>query len=564
MKSGQAENGGSSGEKTRLVLLYVIHFAVACLLATQMAPAVNESHYIPKARHVWDSSFAPNDFFLQSHDSHYLASWLAGVPATYLGFTTATWLGRFTSWLLFAIAWVHLMRSVRMPALLSPIVFASWHLVVQYGHWSGEWAMGGFEAKSIAYPFILLGIASVIRDRWRSAWIFLAIAVAWHPLAGGWAGMSVGIYWLCMPSLKTRIAQQWPAFLLAIAIGLIGVVPAALGLAGENLVGKVVASQVHVYFRLPHHLCPQSFPPTRHIAAGLSLLGFVVATVVYYMTKSARPDQQSSSYPARLFWIASISVGFAMVGLAIDLLLSKQYPSTASSLLRFYWFRWADVAVPLAGVTLFWLWVTSDSATTWYKATPVIVVVGVASVIHLQSVAEKKIPAADKLVTESVGPLPVASDRYLDWLAVCAWIKENTPTDSLWLTPKYQQSFKWHAQRAEVVCWKDVPQDNASVHEWYRRINDCEPRKTASGQLRGWTEEEIVQLAEKYEFEWILLDRTVQAKPVFEVCYPTFATSTSYIDNRSFAVCRLRPAVRAGFLKSMPATKQALPQRRDQ
>ncbi len=551
MKSGQAEIGGSKGEKTRLVLQYVIHFAVACVLATQMAPAVNESHYIPKARHVWDSSFAPNDFFLQSHDSHYLASWFAGLPATYLGFTTATWLGRFTSWLLFAIAWVHLMRSVRIPALLSPLVFASWHLVVQYGHWSGEWAMGGFEAKAIAYPFILLGIASVIRDRWRSAWIFLAIAVAWHPLAGGWAGMSVGIYWLCMPELKSRIADQWPAFLLAIAIGLIGVVPAALGLAGENLVGKVVASQVHVYFRLPHHLCPQSFPPARHIAAGLSLLGFVTASVLYFASNKSKPKERPENYPARLFAIACIALSFALVGLSIDIFLSKNYPSTASSLLRFYWFRWADIAIPLAGVTLMWLWITSNPTTLWYKAAPASLAVLIASAMHVRSVAESPIPAADKLVVESIGPQPVSSDRYLDWLAVCAWIKENTPEDSVWLTPKYQQSFKWHAQRAEVVCWKDVPQDNASVHEWYKRINDCQPPKRSNGEARGWTESEVARLADKYDFEWILLDRTVQAKPVFEVCYPTFETSTEYIDNRSFAVCRLRPAIRDAFLDSL-------------
>lgn len=445
------------------------------------------------------------------------------------------------------------MQAVRIPPLLSPFVFASWHLAVQYGHWSGEWAMGGFEAKSIAYPFILLGIANVVRDRWRLAWVFLAIGVAWHPLAGGWAGMSVGLYWLSMPALRQRIAREWPTFLLAIGIGLIGVVPAALGLAGENLVGKVVASQVHVYFRLPHHLCPQVFAPERHVAAQLSLLALTVVAVSYFLLSKCKPpaedehNEAEASYPVRLLGIAGFAVLFAVVGLVIDMAMTNSHPSTASSLLRFYWFRWADVAVPLASTTLLWICLSrGNPAYYWAKVAPAMVLVIAASAAHVNHVASAAVPAADKLVTESTGPIPVVSDRYIDWLAVCEWIRENTPRDSLWLTPKYQQSFKWYAQRAEVICWKDVPQDNASVHEWYKRIEDCEPPRFSNGDFRGWSKEELIELAEKYEFEWILVDKTVQANPHFEIAYPV-NEGGKYIDNRSFAVLRLRPEFRQVF-----------------
>lgn len=542
---------------------YIVHFFVICLLVAEIAPAVNESHYIPKARHVWDASFAPNDLFLESHDSHFLASLVAGLPATWLSFTSVAWLGRFASWALFAVAWVQLARAVRLPAIASPFALVTWHLGVFYGHWSGEWAMGGFEAKAIAYPLVLLGLARVLEDRWRAAWLFLAGAVAWHPLVGGWAGLSVGIVWLCLPDLVSRFRQQWTALVAAIAIGLVGVIPAATGLAGENTIGRIVASQVHVYFRLPHHMCSLTFEDARHMAAAGSVVLFLVAGMLYL---SMKPDpktaQNLSPSPLgnsrRLLQVAWVAIGFAVIGGLIDIFLTRSRPTTASNLLRFYWFRWADVAVPLASSLVIWQFICNANAsrlnpfgkpsltTQAGNRTGMAVAACVtllAAGLHVGQRWDDRVPAADLLVVTSPGPIPVSTDdRYRDWLAVCEWIRENTPPDSLWLTPKFQQSFKWHAQRAEVVCWKDVPQDNASVHEWYRRVERCQPPRDADGNLREWTDEELAQLALEFGFEWVLLDRTIQqTPPYFEIAYPT-DTSGQYVDNKSFAVIRIRPS----------------------
>jgi hypothetical protein len=57
-----------------------------------------------------------------------------------------------------------------------------------------------------------------------------------------------------------------------------------------------------------------------------------------------------------------------------------------------------------------------------------------------------------------------------DWDELCAWIKENTPRDSLILTPKESRSFKWFAERAEYVAFKDCPQDAAGIVEWNNRL----------------------------------------------------------------------------------------------
>ena len=59
---------------------------------------------------------------------------------------------------------------------------------------------------------------------------------------------------------------------------------------------------------------------------------------------------------------------------------------------------------------------------------------------------------------------------YRNWLRVCEWIKNNTPADAQFITPDQQQTFKWYAQRAEVVNWKDVPQDAQAMVDWRGRV----------------------------------------------------------------------------------------------
>ena len=66
----------------------------------------------------------------------------------------------------------------------------AWFLWNHYGNWAGEWFVGGFEAKSIAYPLILIAITNVVLDQWNRAWFWIGTAIAWHPVVGGWASFT--------------------------------------------------------------------------------------------------------------------------------------------------------------------------------------------------------------------------------------------------------------------------------------------------------------------------------------------------------------------------------------
>ena len=86
----------------------------------------------------------------------------------------------------------------------------------------------------------------------------------------------------------------------------------------------------------------------------------------------------------------------------------------------------------------------------------------------------------------------------------------QTPADALFLTPREQQTFKWYAGRAEIVSWKDVPQDARGLIEWKQRLEEIYPRDQAHQQrdLAAFSDAELLQLARKYRATYIVIDRT--------------------------------------------------------
>lgn len=554
---GQSSLGQRFGWLEFLCLL-----AAIILVAAEPVPGVNESHYLPKAKHAIEPEFAGRDLFLQSHDSHGMSALLAGYLAQVMPLAAVAWLGRLLCWCFMAGAWQRLRAALGLSPSAGLMALLSWYFAVRYGNWAGEWSIGGFEGKAIAYACIVLAIAEIYQQRWSRVWLWLGMAVAWHPVAGGWAGLSVGLVWLTRPQLVQRLVTQSVWLGLATAIGLLGVIPAASGLQGANQVGQLVASSVHVYFRLHHHLCPSMFAWERHVAGLISLGLLILASLYSWSTRKSCGDGESETAGAesRFPWLIAIAwcaVLFCIIGLTIDLSLSARRPDIASVWLRFYWFRWADIIVPLAWTLTLWqalnpglqallARLANEPSTSRIprreQQTGTTAAVSLASLLVAALLANRtaeliarKHSVADDLMMTAPANREIDTDRYVEWLAVCAYIREHSPKDSLWFTPEYQQTFKWYAERAEVVCWKDVPQDNASVREWYARVNQCRSPRAADGTRKEWNSKQLLDLARKYEFRWVLVDRRIQEGVLldFELMYPVTT------QNKSFAVFRI-------------------------
>ncbi len=518
-------------------VVWLCHLASIFLLVGDPVPGVNESHYLAKAKHAWDSSFAPGDIFLDSANTHGLFGIFAGSMTQILPLSAAAWIGRLICWSMMAFAWTMFIRSLAIPLVYSSFLLVGWHVAVTWGNWAGEWAIGGFEAKSLAYPIVIAALARSANGYWKSCWILLGFATALHCLAGGWAAISIAIVWVLRSNLRTAGFEQFPAILLGLVIAMVGLLPAAAGLLGPAAHGP---AQIHTFNRLAHHLSPQMFTQERHVAGAITFSMLLLVTSMRWKFARLKNVNSSIAYVNRdgvqlLLQIAWVTVGLSLIGVIIDIGVSPYSPSTAASLLRFYWFRWFDIVLPLTWVIVLWVLVLDFSpmiagqvhqtSWSWTQAgVPALLVLTLAigARFYVDRISDGT-PPADRRLFLPQPNLDAEQKQRLryEWLTACKWISENTPKDSLWFTPRHQQTFKWYAARAEVFSWKDVPQDNPSVLEWFDRSRVCAQPRSPDGQLRDWTTEELTQLSQKYGFEWILIDRRFQrVPPRFPLVYP--------------------------------------------
>ncbi len=214
-------------------------------------------------------------------------------------------------------------------------------------------------------------------------------------------------------------------------------------------------------------------------------------------------------------WYAWGAVALAAIGFAIEIALWYQ-PELAASLLRYYWFRLSDVAVPLAvslqAVTLIVHGFAIRKRWAIWGLAAAIAVAG----WHLGT----------RTTTRWLRPVPPADAAMRDpaaWADVCEWIAKNTPADAVFLTPRLACSFKWRTSRAEVATRKDIPQDAHSMVEWFDRLediyyyqlgNDAEPFNSI-GELGT---ERAVAVARRYGAQYIVSD---QAHPLaLRAVYP--------------------------------------------
>ncbi len=437
--------------------------AICVLLAGDPAPAVNEPHYLCRAKHLWDSSYCAGDLFLESPDAHVAFVYSVGWLTEWLSLAAVAWIGRLVCWSLLAVAWLWLVRAVVPKVGFAALAAAVWLVLVSDCHLAGEWIVGGFEAKCIAYPCVIWGLGFALRDRWNEAWICLGAATAFHALVGAWSIVALVVVWLVSCPNSSGFMKMVPGLLVGGLLGLVGVIPALALSHGVSAEVNAAAAEIYVYDRLAHHLAPLSKPPdwiAVRFGRNLIALGLFFAISV---SLTASTNSLAKKRLSRLLLFAAASLLIALVGITIELAGGENHTAVAS-LLRYYWLRLADIAVPM-GVSvaiawwLSWLFEARRNGAAALLAL-LLVTVGWPLWVRVSQRVEQPIPTAVK-VTD-----------FAAWREACDWISNNTPADALFLTPRGNSTFKWYASRAEVVTHKDVPQDATTLLEWHKRINE--------------------------------------------------------------------------------------------
>jgi hypothetical protein len=179
------------------------------------------------------------------------------------------------------------------------------------------------------------------------------------------------------------------------------------------------------------------------------------------------------------------------------------HPAVAAGVLKYYWFRLADVAVPLAAVFLTCYWIDRLTRERSKLALPALALVVALPVWHLVGTSAARwqdtTPPADAKMRD-----PVA------WRETCQWVRENTPDEAVFLAPRSAQSFSWYTLRRNVVSWKDVPQDAATLIIWRDRFFDVYWHHDEFGEyvpygsLAWQGTSRIRELAAKYDADFVI------------------------------------------------------------
>ncbi len=540
------------GRKTniRTIVEIALIFAVFWIQGAWPVPDVNEPHYLAKAAHYWNPDAFRGDSFTESADTHQVFDFVFGWLSLWLSPFAMAWTGRVVTWLLLAWSWQRLSAAIVPRAWFSPLTAALFVCMTERCHMAGEWIIGGVEAKGFAYVFVFLGLESLVRNRWNRALVLFGIASTFHVLVGGWSAVAAGIAWLwlstgakwlgrCRCGDGQPLAEPpplrslWPGIVLGLLLALPGLWPSLTLDVGVDPKTTAEAHRIYVFDRLYHHLTlvgiRSEFIWRLGVLWGFWLLlgpwskkAYSIEDKSECMPTADRQECLSSLYRLRAFVAGAVVI--TLIGVALHLLLYVDR-KLAADVLRYYWFRLTDVALPL-GVAL--EGVALINRVRWRRY-GLIAAVGLAA-YHLGDMGVNRIfpppaPRSHKL------------HDYPAWLDVCRWVSESgrIPPDARFLTPRLTQTFKWHTGRIEVATWKDVPQNARAIVEWWHNLDELYATHEPPPALRWHVSQaeldtkQLKQFGVKYKADYLLTETT----------HPPLDLPVLY-SNRTFTVYQLR------------------------
>ncbi len=475
-----------------LSILAIAGMFLGVSLLSSPIPGVNEPHYLCKARAFSDPSWCDRDFFLTSANAHYCFFWLVGPLTQVVSFTTAALIGRGISALLLAIGWTVLGRAIGLSPSIRLLAAGAFACLSQLGSFSGEWLLDGFESKVAAWGLGLCAVGFWIRGTVRTCPGWMAVAgiccgagAMLHPVVGGWIAVCICIAWLMdlmtrrraigstryMKSIRGIVAFSFATILVALP----GLIPVLRMVLDDSLGSwyREKASFIQVFWRLKHHLDPTELMTTQWLYAGgllsLSIMLFIIVQQQLRLNlQTSAPDSCRDALPELTveinllmkFFLASVAIALAGVIIGWHVVEARDMEGWEwrAALLKFYPFRTFDALLPIFSGLLVGLSLQQLMADRRKELAAVIVFVFCG------------LPFVPATLKRGFVPLGYTADQFAEWQAACIWIQKETPPGTLFLTPRESFAFKWMAERAEYVCYKDCPQDAAGILEWQRRL----------------------------------------------------------------------------------------------
>lgn len=438
-----------------LLANFIFLLILIIILKGWPVPEGNEFLYLLLPVKQWDPSFLLNDWTLSSPwNTHLIFNSIIAPFTSVFSVVAIGWAGRIVCWSLILLALFELGKEFGIPLWTITVSVILWILQDQ-AIVGGEWVIGGFEAKCVAYVFLLFSLKGFIRGRDTLPSILLGLAFSFHPAVGFWGGLAVG---LSLVFLQYPLKTLLKFVCYSILFGLPGLIPLLPVLAGSASSSPEDWRYV-VHFRSPFHLDPFSWPK-RDVLLVYILLLF---NVLHFQSNKANPT-------LRFLMVFESCLGFFFsVGLLFR--FAENY-----ELLKFGPFRLFPVFVLLL---FFFHLMHAYHYRLSIKLRTRVVGVGFLALLGIGNPLGQFVD--------------MAVYNYILWTQesdiqkAYKWVAHNTPIDSIVISPPWRNDSWYLSQRAQIVNWRQPPNDRFG--EWRERLEAMVGHSWAKLPEKTWTQE---------------------------------------------------------------------------
>lgn len=476
-------------------------FGVVWLLIGSSVPNSNEYIYLPAAYKQWHPDAWPGDWtFGHSLRTHLVFNVVVGLPMLVLPLEVVAWAGRLLTWTLALYAMLRLGTRLGVGLPLTTATVLLWLLLGQTVV-GGEWLFGTFEAKVVAYVFLLFALLRFLDERWLAASALLGLAISFHPGLGVTAAVGVA---------AGALALRWswrllpPCAAVLTLTSLPGLLPVLLmeagGTSADPEAWRFIALTV-----MPYHFDPFSF----HISTYLALAGILAFCTLYALSSPRDPA---------LRFLAFFLLGLAAVfGYGLVARATQDFAA-----LRIMPFRLLPLLGPIVFL-LFWFRMLRAPNTPRYSA---LLVVGTATLLLCTATIHLKSRA---LTFPVIGPQLAqhrGADTLEDWHIAFDWVASNTPAEASFVLPPWMKDASYRTQRAQVAMFDLILVQRSA--EWFERIEALVGPVRALEELsasertarihqhyRQRTEAEIREIGLRYGADHIVTERTYAFDELF-------------------------------------------------
>jgi hypothetical protein len=453
-----AQGDGGSGARHlvagRTVLPTLLVLAVTLLLYGWPVPRLSEELYLPLVRRTADAAYLRGDWtFAGDFSEHWVFDHLFAPFAGVLSVNAFGWLGRLIFWPALGALLIRLGTRFGIGVWTAAGAVCLW-LLSNQALFGGEWILGSFEAKTVAYVCFLGALLAITARRIPLGLALLGLTVTFHPAVGLWSVFAGGIALLAVAETR-RDALRW------CWIGILCAVPGVVEALGAVGGGSNALQRFVVLEAIPYHTDP-FFDGRTLVGAQLALhLSVIAGMFAFNLWSYVKVDRTLTQRFFLWFQIAA-AVPFVLAFPAralhlwayLRLMPLRSFPLIVPLVFFFQAFRWARQVI-IEGRT-------GRQRPRRAQRDAVLIVVATFLVALMPTTPLFAGPRMIRRNFEAWTTTDHVADAF-------GWIREHTPKSTRCIVPVDRQDAYDRAERPIVANWQAIPYDR--LPEWKRRID---------------------------------------------------------------------------------------------